>query len=172
MVRFRLFGLVLYVTLWAWVSSVGLWVVLSAGAFLFLVLPLGEALLGGLIAMLLHWASETLHQLGHAYVARRVGYPMAGIRYGFLLAGSFYPRDEPALPAAVHLRRAVGGPPVSLSLALLGDLSAWLLLPVGGLPYYLAVWFTFENLVVFFLGALLPLGFTDGSTLLKWWGKQ
>ena len=29
----------------------------------------------------------------------------------------------------------------------------------------------FGALLVFTLGALLPLGFNDGSTLLRWWGK-
>ncbi len=28
-----------------------------------------------------------------------------------------------------------------------------------------------DNLFIFTIGSLLPLGFTDGSTLLHWWGK-
>jgi hypothetical protein len=40
---------------------------------------------------------------------------------------------------------------------------------LGG-PAFILVIFTFiDNLLVFTAGALLPLGFTDGSTLLHWW---
>ena len=47
----------------------------------------------------------------------------------------------------------------------------WLANGVGGLVYWLAVWFFFDNLLVFSLGALMPLSFTDGGTLVKYWGK-
>jgi hypothetical protein len=29
-----------------------------------------------------------------------------------------------------------------------------------------------DNLLVFTLGAFLPLGFTDGSTILRWWRRR
>jgi hypothetical protein len=35
----------------------------------------------------------------------------------------------------------------------------------------LALFAFWNNLLFFTLGALLPLGFTDGSTLLKYWGQ-
>jgi hypothetical protein len=37
-----------------------------------------------------------------------------------------------------------------------------------GLIYWLVVFAALENLFIYGLGALLPLGFTDGSTLLKY----
>jgi hypothetical protein len=41
--------------------------------------------------------------------------------------------------------------------------------------YTLLLWvlplFSLDNLFFFTLGALLPLGFTDGSTILRWMGK-
>jgi len=47
-----------------------------------------------------------------------------------------------------------------------------LLLPAGNGLFYALVWFlAIDNFFVLGLGALLPLGFTDGSTILYWRGK-
>ena len=58
-------------------------------------IPIGSALLGGVIVVILHWFSELVHQLGHAWAARRTGYPMIGIRCGTfgVFATSLYPPD-------------------------------------------------------------------------------
>ena len=122
--------------------------------------------------MLLHWLSELLHQLGRAAVARRAGYPMREIRLLHLLIISRYPSDEPELPAELHIKRALGGPPVSILLGLLGVTAAWFWLDSGGVWYLLALFFGLENLLLLGLGAFVPLGFTDGSTLLIWWPKR
>jgi hypothetical protein len=47
-----------------------------------------------------------------------------------------------------------------------------LLRSLGSALWWVGVFFFLDNLIVFTLGALLPLGFTDGSTLLYWWGKR
>jgi hypothetical protein len=93
------------------VGAIGLWLVVAA-LMVVLNIPIGSALLDGVIVVLLHTLSEIVHQLGHAWAARRTGYPMSGVRFGVLgiFAASVYPPDEPALPAKVHLRRATGGP--------------------------------------------------------------
>ncbi|KAA3664784.1 MAG: hypothetical protein DWQ04_03935 [Chloroflexi bacterium] len=156
----------------ALVSSLVLWIVFALIGALGFQLSLGSSILGGLLAMVLHWVSELLHQLGHAWVASRVGYPMREIRLLHLLAGSVYPRDEPDLPAKIHIRRALGGPPVSFGLAGVGALVLFLQQADSGLSYLLAQFVFWENLLVFGLGSLLPLGFTDGSTLLEWWPKR
>jgi len=41
-----------------------------------------------------------------------------------------------------------------------------------GTLWWLALFFFLVNLFGFTLGSLLPLGFTDGSTLLHWWNRQ
>ena len=152
-------------------SSLGGWA-LASGAARRLGLPGGRAAGVGLAVVGLHWASELFHQLGHASAARHTGHPMTGIRAWILLSASGYPADEPALPAGIHIRRALGGPAASalLSLVTLGVARAvprrWPLL--RGLA-----WFTFwENLLVFTVGAFIPLGFNDGSTLLHWWHRR
>ncbi|MCA9941398.1 MAG: hypothetical protein KC418_22315 [Anaerolineales bacterium] len=152
----------------ALISSLILWATLGAAGYLFLGLSLGSAVAGGFVAVLLHWLSDLGHQLGHVWAARRVGWPMQRLHLHWFLIGSFYPRDEPELPASVHIRRALGGSPASLLLSLLGLLAMFALRPTGGLPAYLSQFFFWENLLVFALGAFLPLGFTDGSTLLTW----
>ena len=153
-------------------SSLLIWALLAAVGILLFDLSPVAGLLGGFLGMLLHWAGELAHQLGHAAAAHRVGYPMREIRFLFLLATSRYPRDEPALPAEIHIRRALGGAPVSFMLALVGIIPVLLLRGSGGLGYLLALFFCLENFLVFGCGAFLPLGFTDGSTLLTWWPRR
>jgi hypothetical protein len=152
--------------------SLALAALLTALAVVLLRAPLPAAVLGAVLAVALHWFSDIFHHLGHARAARRTGYPMIGVRLWFLLGSSEYPADEPALPAATHIRRALGGPLASLLLTLL---AATLALPalLLRLPFWeVAVFFFLDNLLVFLLGAFLPLGFTDGSTLLRWLRKR
>ncbi|MGB8646628.1 MAG: hypothetical protein WCF84_15415 [Anaerolineae bacterium] len=132
-----------------------------------------EAVAFGLISTLLHWLGESLHQLGHAQAARQTGYPMTGVRYGTLglLSAALYPRDEPPLPGALHIHRALGGPKWSAVMALIAALLTAVLWNTTPLLRAIALLFFVEALFVFTLGALLPLGFTDGSTILKWRGK-
>lgn len=157
----------------ALVGSLLLFIVLfGIGAWL-LVLPVGAVVVGSLVAVLFHWLSEIVHNLGHAWVARRTGFPMDGVRLGTLglFGTSLYPQAEPVLPAAIHIRRALGGPVASLLVAALAALVVLALRGVGGAPFALAVFLLIDNLFVLGLGAFLPLGFTDGSTILHYWGK-
>ena len=166
----RIAGLDLSAAPSAIIGFVLAWGALGAVGLTLLGLSAVEAILGGLLAAILHWCGELLHQLGHAWAARRTGYPMTGIRLWWLLSSSLYPADEPPLPRAVHVRRALGGPTASALWSLLSGLIVLALASAsaGGLIWWLALFFFLDNLLVFTLGALLPLGFTDGSTLLQW----
>jgi hypothetical protein len=93
---------------------------------------------------------------------------MSGVRFWGFLGTSLYPKNEGNLPAQIHIRRALGGPIGSLLLALIMGLLTLLLQPSGGLFYALVLFLFLDNLFVLTLGALLPLGFTDGSTLLHY----
>lgn len=153
-----------------------LWIILALLGWAFLHLPIPAALIGGLIAALIHFASEIIHQLGHAAAARRTGHPMKGMRFWWILAQSLYPSDEGDLPPATHIQRALGGPFISLIVATVAGVIALLLAPLNELTfyrlaYYLVAFAFVDNLFFFFIGSLLPLGFTDGSTLLRYWGK-
>lgn len=154
------------------IGLIGLAVLLIVVGWVALDLPPVQAVIGGIAAALLHYLFELAHHLGHARAAARTGYPMLGLRYWWLLAQSIYPKDEPALPAGVHIRRALGGPMMSLALAAAAGMIALLVSPLGGLPWWLSIFSFLDNLLVFTIGAFLPLGFTDGSTLLQYWGKQ
>jgi hypothetical protein len=162
-------GLRLSVMPSALVGSLALWALLSAAGVWLLGLSAGTALLGGLAAVLLHWCSDIVHHSGHAWAARRTGYPMIGIQLWGVLGSSVYPTDEPPLPAIVHIRRALGGPIASLLLSLAAGLIALALRPAGGLLWWLALFFFLENLFVFTLQVFIPLSFNDGGTLLYWW---
>jgi hypothetical protein len=138
-------------------------------------LPIGSALLGGVIIVVLHWFSELVHQLGHAWAARRTGYPMIGIRFGALavFAASLYPPDEPPLPAKLHIRRALGGPIFSAWLTSIAFIV--ILMTVRGIDavWSFVLWFFFlENLFVMTLQVFIPLGFNDGGTIWHWIRKR
>jgi Zn-dependent protease len=167
----RLAGLNLSARPSAVAGTIVLWAILAALGAALLDLPVGTAIVASLAAVALHWGSELLHQLGHAWAARRVGYPMIGVRAWGVLSASIYPPDEPALPGRIHIRRALGGPLASLLVTVVAGALALALRPLGGAIWWLALFFCLENLLVFTLGSLLPLGFNDGSTLLHWWGK-
>jgi hypothetical protein len=154
----------------ALIGSGLLWIGLSVLAVIFLRMAIIEAVALGLLTVLLHWLGDIAHQLGHARAARASGYPMLGIRLWGLLSSSIYPANEPPLPAQVHIRRALGGPTFSLVLAVISGLFV-LLLPTASLYWWLALFFAADNLLVFTIGSLLPLGFTDGSTILRWLRK-
>jgi hypothetical protein len=118
----------------------------------------------------LHVLAVLVHHLGHATAAATVGYPMRGIRLYGPLASSVYPDDEPPLPANVHIQRAFGGPTFSflfaLVIAFIGPV-----MPERGIARLVWRWVLFDNLVDLGLGSFLPLEFTDGSTLGRYWGR-
>ncbi|WIG61702.1 MAG: hypothetical protein OJF49_004450 [Ktedonobacterales bacterium] len=154
-------------------GGVALVFVLAAGfAWLALRQPFGTAVVGALMVVVVHWLSDLVHQLGHITAARRTGYPAIGIQFWGVFSATVYPADEPPLPGTVHVRRALGGVPASLALAMVAGILALALRSVAG-PFEWVLIFAFlDNLLVLGLGALLPLGFTDGSTLLRWWPKR
>jgi hypothetical protein len=130
------------------------------------------ALIGGLGLALLHWVSELVHNLGHSAAARRTGHPMTGSRLGFLLVlgTSLYPPDEPELLPSVHIRRALGGPVASALLSVVIGVMA-VTLANSSVGWVALVWFL-DNLLIFTVGAFVPVGFNDGSTLIHWMRRR
>lgn len=118
----------------------------------------------------LHVLSVLVHHLGHATAAAAVGYPMRGIRFYGPLGSSVYPNEEPPLPANVHIRRALGGPTSSFLFTLLIALIRPVV-PKRGVAHLVWRCVLFDNLFDLGLGSLLPLEFTDGSTLVRYWGR-
>lgn len=134
-------------------GSVALLVVMLAVAMGLLQLPVWEAIVGSLAAVILHWTATLAHQLGHAWAARRTGHQMTGVRFGALglLGTSQYPSEEPALPADVHIRRALGGPVGSLLISLVAAMLTLLLRNSVGVSFWLALFFFLDNFLVFTL---------------------
>jgi hypothetical protein len=119
-------------------------------------------------ATVIYVLSEAAHQLGHAIAARGTGYPMTGVRFWGPLASSLYPEDEPALPPAIHVRRALGGPIANALISVLAGIwvaiTGW-----GNEPMARLAQFVFLlNLLVYTLQVFVPLGFNDGGTLARW----
>jgi len=163
----RLAGLMISARPSAFASSLVLWVLAGSFARLVLHQSLAIAVASGALVLVLHWVGAIWHQLGHAWAARRTGYPMSGIRLWYLLSTALYPADEPALPVAIHVRRALGGARGSLVLSVVAGTLALALRTGAGAFWWVLAFFFLDNLVIFTLGAFLPLGFTDGSTLLR-----
>ncbi len=126
------------------------------------------AILGALGLTLLHVTQELIHQWGHSVAARSVGHPMTGVRLWLIFGASEYPADEPEILASMHIRRALGGPIVSLVVSAALAPIAWYFwsadawLPAG----WLAV-MTFADSLIFSVGPFVPLGFNDGSSILR-----
>jgi Zn-dependent protease len=134
-----------------------MWLLFSLIGMRFFKLRPGAALGGGLLVALLHFFSELWHQLGHARAARATGYPMESIHLWTALGTSVYPEDEGAVPPEAHVERALGGPKVSALLTIGASAVALLAWPIGGLARMVTSLFALDNLLVFTLGALLPL---------------
>lgn len=165
----------------AFITLAWMWTILTYGAIALFKLSVNEAIVGALVATLLHWLSELAHQIGHRIAARQTGYPMIGVCFWGPLASSVYPKDEPSLPGRLHIKRALGGPIMSgmitlvagfLYLFLSGTFTIGQSEPhLNSVIVLVSLFFFLDNLLVFTIGAFLPLGFTDGSTILHWWGK-
>lgn len=129
-----------------------------------------QALIFAVLATCLHWLNEIVHNLGHAWAARRTGFPMTGVLL-WGLATSEYPPDEGDLPGAVHIRRALGGPVLSTLYGLAAGIIALMLGPQAGVLYWLLLFVAFTNALIFGPAALLPLHIgafmSDGATILK-----
>lgn len=162
------FGLKIRAKPTALLSALLIWIAVSIAGVKLLKLKPEKAIPGGFLAMLIHFLSEWWHQFGHAQAAEQTGYPMQGIEFSGPIARSQYPQNEGVLSAEVHIQRALGGPIFSLMLAIISGLITLALRPFGD-PVLLVTIFSFaDNLLVFTIGALMPLGFTDGSTLIYW----
>jgi Zn-dependent protease len=185
LVAFRLFGLRVTVAPAAMASFIGLALVCAVLAARLAHLTFGAALLAGVLSALLFFISEILHHLGHALAARLTGYPMTGIHFFLILAGSVYPPDEPDLPAGTHVRRALGGFWVNVPVGLpfwpvasaLWPRGTEILPPFVSVLAWVAGFMAVTNIVVLGLGALIPLplpggGVTDGGTLVKYLGRK
>lgn len=165
-------GLKILVKPTAFIATLILWLVFTLVGRKVFKLSLKQAILGGFIATEIHWLSEFWHHFGHAQAARQTGYPMSGICANGPIATSLYPPDEPILPGPIHIKRALGGPIASGLLTLALAVLALAMRPLGGIPLMAASLAFFENLIVFSLGAFLPLGFTDGSTILHYFPRS
>lgn len=157
------------------VGSLILWVIFSIIAYIVL-RDWPTAVWASLICTDLHWLGDILHQSGHALAAKSTGYPQKRWIIQHILLTTLYPKDEPLLSPAVHIRRALGGAPVSLLIAAVAGYFAFVTPPASPFWLFILQFIFWENLLLYGLGALLPanlltrIGFdTDGDTLYKLW---
>ena len=128
-----------------------------------------NAIVFGVLLALLHALSVFLHDLGHGIAARRTGYPMTGIEFGRYgaLATTLYPPDEPELPGKTHIQRALGGPLMSFTVAVMLGLLT-LGLPRQSVTWWVALIGSWHNLITFTLQVFVPVPWADGGTIAKW----
>ncbi len=130
-----------------------------------------DALIAGVLATIIHFLSDVLHQYGHFIAAKLTGKASSGLRLWWILGSIRYPDDEGELPPALHIRRAIGGPIMSL-LVLIVFLILWMLAgSYSPMTTFLLVWGIFVQAAVFVLGAITPVSIgnfnTDGATILQ-----
>ncbi len=139
-------------------------------------LNLIEGLIASFFIIALMFVTETIHQLGHAWAAKSVGYPMIGIRHFSWFSASIYPKDEPELPPLTHIKRALGGFWINLLIGLALAPLAFYLWTLNGVAAFTVAAASVWNFFVLGLGALLPIdfnGFTvDGGTILRYWKEM
>ncbi|MFN3491611.1 MAG: hypothetical protein ACK40V_05260 [Anaerolineales bacterium] len=161
----KLFGLQISFIPLVCIGIVGIWLSLSLLGSYTLDVPLGESVILGFAAMLLHYLLELIHSLGHAIAAKWTGYPMVEIRFGVygFYAQTIYPIGEPQLSSSTHIIRALGGPIANLILAfiLFPTLSLW-----QGNWYWVGMFVFLDNLI-YIVQVFIPLGFNDASTILN-----
>jgi hypothetical protein len=149
-------------------GSAALWALWSAIAVWWFSAAWTIALLVGPLAVALHWLSDLVHQIGHAWAARRVGHPAVALHFWGVFSTIIYPKDEPELTGSIHIQRALGGPLFSLGMSAIGALWLWLT-PDSAPAWRWLVWFFFlDNFVLLTLQVFLPLGFNDGATIFYW----
>ncbi|MBB5873847.1 Zn-dependent protease [Allocatelliglobosispora scoriae] len=107
--------------------------------------------------------SVLLHELGHAFVARRYGVGVRGITLDFL--GGYTEMDREAPRPGVEVAYSLAGPAVSFILGL-GLGAAWLVTPSGSITGLVVGQLAFSNLLVAVYNSLpgLPL---DGGRALR-----
>ena len=172
---FTLAGLRTTISVWGSLWFLALIPLVGWLAAWILQLSAGLALLAGVLTTLGFFASDWLHQWGHARAARQTGYPMTGMHFFFLFAASQYPLDEPELPARTHLQRALGGWWVNTLIGALLAPLAFYLWPGGGVVAWVVASLAIWNFFILGLGAFFPMYQpfeTDGGTILKYWGKK
>ncbi len=124
---------------WSWFLAVFLIAWTLAGGFFPQTLPEygGEVYWAlGLVAALGLFVSVLLHELGHAFVARRFGIPVRGIRL-FVFGGVAELGSEPKKPGQ-EILLALGGPAVTLLLIVLFHAALGLLVAGGGVAWDVA----------------------------------
>ena len=151
-----------------WGGMLAIWFILTLVAGAWLDLTLVEQIIWGFIGMLFHVEAILLHYFGHVWAANRTGYPMSGIYLWMVLGRPVFPKDEPELSNAIHRQRAWGGPIASFLGGIFYLVIALALRSVSPFWWSILLFSFIDNFFVFCLGALMPLGFTDGSTLLRY----
>ncbi|MGH9382121.1 MAG: site-2 protease family protein [Thermoanaerobaculia bacterium] len=109
------------------------------------------------------FASVVLHELGHAFVARRFGLPIRGITL-FIFGGVAEMEREPP-SARAEFWVAVAGPVVSLALALLGGVAAGGL--AAGTPTRTVVSYLASTNLALLLFNMIPAFPLDGGRILR-----
>jgi|GEM_PF-1541017 len=158
------------------VASLILWLVLSGFAIVVMEQSLLFGVFSALVALAFHWVNVWVHHQGHYAAGVAMGHPLRHVVAFALIALDVYPPNEPTLPARTHVRRALGGPMVSVAFTgvLVGIAVPWFAL--AGSVWWPFLFLIVDNTLINVLGAMLPLKWigieTDGDTLLQWWGKM
>jgi hypothetical protein len=152
----------------ALVGTLMLVLLLSGAAFWGIDMSMADAVLTGVFCTALFWLSDLVHNYGHAFAARRMGHPMIGIRFFWILGANVYPSNESELPPRVHILRALGGPIANALLSVVAGLIWLAVRGQGEVIYWSALWFFLLNVFFYTLQVFAPLGFNDGAVIWKY----
>ncbi|MCA9915306.1 MAG: hypothetical protein KC496_18260, partial [Anaerolineae bacterium] len=83
-----------------------------------------EVIWVAMAAAAFHFVLQAIHLIGHAVAASTTGYQMSRMWFLYAFAMTLYPRDEPTIPARLHIRRSLGGP-IAFGIALIIVFLLW-----------------------------------------------
>ena len=176
--KFKFFDMPVAVRQSAVYGSLIIMIVLTIAAIAFTNLTILDAIITGIIGMLLHWLGDLVHQYGHFFAAKQLKYPSTGIVLWWVLSTTLYPKNEDVPSPLIHMRRAIGGPIAGFILAVVFTIISVLwLLNYSEFSRFIAIWGLLDYWGVFTIGALFPplkIGplATDGWIIWKNLQKQ
>jgi hypothetical protein len=174
--NFNFLGLRYSVAKSALYGSALVWLVATILAYFLAHLTILDSIIAGVLATILHWLGEIVHQYGHYLASKAVEHPMIGVRLWAIIGSSLYPKEEGELPAGIHIRRALGGPAISFVVLIISAAVWYFVGSYSPMTNFLLLWIVWEQILIYALAALLPIKIgdfaVDGGTILYWLRKR
>ncbi len=114
------------------------------------------------ILVVIIFMSVLLHEMGHAYVANKLGYRVRGISIDVFFGAA--EMDISQIHERDSIKITLGGPVINLILFLISSL-IWIIIPIGSVKEIL--WSALSVNAILFISNMLPIFPTDGGRIFR-----